>query len=371
MRPQLVDAVLKATSRIVAQGAMFSQLIAERLGLAATDVECLEMLAESGRVSAGRLAELTGLTTGAATRMIDRLEQGGFVRRVADVADRRKVLVEAVPERVRAIGPFYASLSRATEAMVARYGDVDLAMIVDYLERSVDVTRDEITRLRAPAIDNETVGASHAAPLGPTEAGRLLILSGAPFVDVHGDGNLGGDLYRARFDGPVPRVRSRGGTVTVHYGRLFWLDWRARVVGQNLQASVHWRRDRAEFALSTSVPWAIELRGGVSKLSADLRSVALELFEMRGGASKVEITLGQPRGIVPVRVGGGLSHLTVHRPAGVPVRLSVRDAGRVLLDEHLVGRGSVTAETQGAGLAEARFEVESTGGASRVVVDVR
>ncbi len=349
---------------------MFSQLVADRLGLAATDVECLEMLAESGRVSAGRLAELTGLTTGAATRMIDRLEQGGFVRRVADAADRRRVLVEAVPERARVIGPFYASLSRATEAMVARYDDVDLAMIVDFLERSVDVTRDEITRLRAPATEGATVSSSHVAPLGPTETGRLLILSGAPFVSIHGDSSLGGDLYRAHFDGPVPRVRSRGGTVTVHYGRLFWLDWRARVVGQNIQASVHWRRDRADFALSTSVPWAIELRGGVSRLTADLTSIAVELFELRGGASKVEITLGQPRGIVPIRVAGGLSHLTVRRPVGVPVRLSVRDTGHVYLDGHVVGKGNVIAETPGATLAEARYEVESTGGASRVVVDV-
>lgn len=83
------------------------------------------------------------------------------------------------------------------------------------------------------------------------------------------------------------------------------------------------------------------------------------------------IALGQPRGIVPIRVAGGPTHLSLHRPAGVPVRLSVHDASRVSLDGTLAGRGNVTCETPGAGSAEARFEIESVGGASRVVFDVR
>jgi DNA-binding MarR family transcriptional regulator len=64
-----------------------------------SDVEALEMLLDSGSATAGRLAELMGLTTGAVTRVIDRLEQGGYVRRIPDPADRRRVIVELVPRR--------------------------------------------------------------------------------------------------------------------------------------------------------------------------------------------------------------------------------------------------------------------------------
>jgi DNA-binding MarR family transcriptional regulator len=76
-RDELVLAVLRAIRRESSQAALFSQAVAERLGLAGTDVECLEVLQEEGRLTVGRLAELTGLTTGSATRMVDRLEQAG------------------------------------------------------------------------------------------------------------------------------------------------------------------------------------------------------------------------------------------------------------------------------------------------------
>ncbi|MGD0248333.1 MAG: MarR family transcriptional regulator, partial [Candidatus Limnocylindrales bacterium] len=93
-RAELVDAVLRASRKGSAQAALFSQAVADRLGLAGSDVECLDILEQEGRLTVGRLAELTGLTTGSATRMVDRLEQAGYVRRVPDPADRRRVLVE-------------------------------------------------------------------------------------------------------------------------------------------------------------------------------------------------------------------------------------------------------------------------------------
>ncbi len=96
-RDELIAAVLRAVRKESSQATVFSQSVAERLGLAGTDVECLEILEDEGRLTVGRLAEVTGLTTGSATRMVDRLEQAGWVRRVPDPTDRRRVLVEPAP----------------------------------------------------------------------------------------------------------------------------------------------------------------------------------------------------------------------------------------------------------------------------------
>src|ERR1700744_359744 len=73
-----------------ALGVLFSQAVASRLGIASSDLECLDIVVLRGPVTAGELATATGLTTGAITGVIDRLEQAGFVRRTRDAADRRK-----------------------------------------------------------------------------------------------------------------------------------------------------------------------------------------------------------------------------------------------------------------------------------------
>ncbi|MFI9010400.1 MarR family winged helix-turn-helix transcriptional regulator [Actinosynnema sp. NPDC053489] len=79
---------------------LFHSRVAERMGLSATDEKCLDLaLRAQGPVTAGRIAELSGLSTGAVTGVIDRLERAGYVRRVRDPHDRRKVLVEVtVPD---------------------------------------------------------------------------------------------------------------------------------------------------------------------------------------------------------------------------------------------------------------------------------
>src|ERR1035437_5966258 len=112
-RTELLESVLGATRNLTGQGILFSQAVADRLGLAVTDAEALEQLAALGRATAGRIAELTGLTTGAATRMIDRLEQSGFVRRGDDPADRRRVIVEPILERARGVESQSAALRAA------------------------------------------------------------------------------------------------------------------------------------------------------------------------------------------------------------------------------------------------------------------
>src|SRR5882757_4375726 len=78
---------------------MHQHLIAQRIGLNVTDAECIDFLQEMGPSTAGALAKATGLTTGAITNVIDRLEKAGFVKRGPDPKDRRKVIVSFIPDK--------------------------------------------------------------------------------------------------------------------------------------------------------------------------------------------------------------------------------------------------------------------------------
>ena len=103
MNRQNIDSVLRSLRRVNLQGSFLGQTVAVRFGLSESDIETLEQLIDMGATTAGRLSEITGLTSGAVTRVIDRLEQAGYVRRIPDPADRRRVIVEVVPERIASI----------------------------------------------------------------------------------------------------------------------------------------------------------------------------------------------------------------------------------------------------------------------------
>ena len=118
-RDELVAAILRATAEMSTGRAAFTQVVAERFGLAATDVDCLGLLASEGAKAVGRLGEITALTTGATTRMVDRLEQAGYVRRVPDPADRRRVIVEPVAERTIAVARAFEPLDAAIRAALS------------------------------------------------------------------------------------------------------------------------------------------------------------------------------------------------------------------------------------------------------------
>ncbi len=370
-RDELVAAVLRAVRAESGQAVLFSQAVAERVGLAVTDVECLDILQEERRATVGRLAELTGLSTGAATRMVDRLEQAGYVNRVADPADRRRVLVEPGPSLSTKFGNLHASIAKAQLEVIESYDDAQLATLIDFLERTREVARVETLRMRSPS-DEAGAGGSYAAPVGGVTSGRLVFLSGAPRITVRGDSTLT-ELYRASFAGPVPRMRVRDGVVTVSYPRFGWFDWRAQIAGQTVEASAHWNKDTGEIALNTAVPWSIELRGGVSSWAADLRAIRLESFQLRGGASKIELRLPRPVGVVPITVTGGLSRISIERPVGVAAGLVVRGGvSEVTIDGRShKSTGQMSVQTPGADASPDRYEIEITGGASKVTIAAR
>jgi DNA-binding MarR family transcriptional regulator len=367
-RDAATAAILRATGDLGVSHAAYGDAVAARVGLAGTDVGAVRMLDVEGAMTVGRMGELTGLTTGATTRMVDRLEQAGFVRRVADPADRRRVIVELVEPRASGILDAWAPLDAAALEVLDDLDDAGLAALERYLAACVDALRSGPGDPAAVSAQAQSAPAAVAAPIASATAGRLVFVTGAPAVKIGGAADLGAELYRASFSGAVPSARVRDGVVTIRYPRFAWFDWRARVGDQRINAQAHWRRDETEIVLNASVPWTVELRGGVSSVTADLHAVRLTRFELAGGTGSVTISLGHPTGVVPVRVAGGANDIMVVRPAGTAAVLAVKGGSRKsTLDGASAGSlGRVS--SVGAEQAQDRFEIEVAGGANRVVV---
>ena len=119
------------------------------MGLIVTDFHCLHALQTGGPSTAGALGRRVGLTAGAATRMVDRLEKAGCVRRVPDPSDRRRVLVEPTDDGLRQITAYYAGLTARTHADLAGFGDDELRTLLRFVEVFQASAAAEVERLRS------------------------------------------------------------------------------------------------------------------------------------------------------------------------------------------------------------------------------
>jgi DNA-binding MarR family transcriptional regulator len=135
-REELVAALNRAMRDVSGQGVLYSQAVAMRLGINRTDLECLDIIALRGPVTAGDLADATGLTTGAITGVIDRLERAGFASRERAPDDRRKVLVHALPAVEERIAPLFEPMQRAALEALSPYGEEELALLLDFFARA-------------------------------------------------------------------------------------------------------------------------------------------------------------------------------------------------------------------------------------------
>ncbi|MCC8980987.1 MarR family transcriptional regulator [Bradyrhizobium sp. 10BB] len=122
----------EAMRRSSAQGVMYGQAVANMAGISNSDMECMDILNLEGRVTAGRLAEVTGLTTGAITGVVDRLEKAGYVRRERDESDRRKVFISVVEEKAMEIGKFYVPMQEAMLKLWSSYTDDELRLLLRF-----------------------------------------------------------------------------------------------------------------------------------------------------------------------------------------------------------------------------------------------
>ena len=148
-RKELVRDVVAGFQRTSGQGVVLSQLIADKSGLSPTDLETLGFLEQEGPVTAGRLAELSGLTTGAVTRLIDRLEAAKYVRRRDDPDDRRRVVVELDRARLKEFAPFYDPMREDSVKILERYSEKELELIARLLADMNDFGQRHADRIRA------------------------------------------------------------------------------------------------------------------------------------------------------------------------------------------------------------------------------
>jgi DNA-binding MarR family transcriptional regulator len=355
MDREAIDSVLRSLRRVNLQGSLFGQTVAVRFGLSESDVEALEVLLDSGAATAGRLSDLMGLTTGAVTRVIDRLEQAGYVRRIPDPADRRRVIVELIPDRTAAVEATMARVGDTSAREIGgHYSDAELAVINDFLTRMEAITRAEAEALRGGSDQAGPEPSQHVAPIGGLTRARLLVKAGAHELLIRGFGDSD-DLYRATSNGRVPHVRLRDGTVTIGYkGRWLWdaLDRRTDVL------------------LNRRIPWDIELGGGAGKLQGKLADVDLRSFQLSGGVDQLRLTLGRPTGEVALDLTQGVNNVRIERPTGVPVRLVLKGgAGRIDFDRQRVGgTGDTTLESGSDDGVADRYLVTITGGASKISI---
>ncbi len=289
-------------------GASFFRAAAARIGITVTDMQVIDVLNLTGPMTAGQLADLTGLTTGAITGMLNRLEEAGLVRRERDPSDGRRVIVRLVPDKdeMQKIDSIFDSLRDAWDDMASHYDDEQLAFLLEFLKRSNALSRKEIVRLREAPSGKEGI---FSAPLLDLASGRLVVSSGVSRLTLRTDDAIA-ELYQARFEGPAPSVAAKDGVVTIRYPRRLW------VLGGEQRV--------AEVTLNAAIPWWIVIQGGASEVEARLDGLNLAGLEVTGGLSMTHLELPEPSGVVPIRISGGASQILVRRPVGVAARAHLK-----------------------------------------------
>lgn len=145
-RDQLLEQFIPAMYENSTTTVFFHTAIAEQFGLGATEEKTLLILS-AGALTAGEIAQATGLTTPSVTSLIDRLEKKGFVRRVRDTNDRRRVIVEPVPEKLAELAQVFASFQGIFDDMLTDYSDDQLAAIIDYMTRATKLAREAMEKM--------------------------------------------------------------------------------------------------------------------------------------------------------------------------------------------------------------------------------
>ncbi len=148
-RRELLATLWELGRKVSTQTVFLHQAIAQTVGLNATDTKCVDLILQGpeGSVTAGRLSELSGLTTGAITHILDRLEKRRIIERVRDTEDRRKVFVRVRPESLAPLLPKYEAIGKAYMALAGQYSDAELRLICDYMQKACEVSERELAKM--------------------------------------------------------------------------------------------------------------------------------------------------------------------------------------------------------------------------------
>jgi hypothetical protein len=212
-----------------------------------------------------------------------------------------------------------------------------------------------------PSIPGGTHLFDMSGEIGDLTSATLRVDLGAATVTVHSNSSLGSDLYRARveYTGTKPSVTLDKATGDLHVSQ----DARFVIFGN--------RRVVLDLQLNPSVKWSFSINSGAADGTLDLRGITVGAIEFNAGASRANITLGQPTGIVPITFNGGATTVTVHRPPGTEASVEV-SGGAVSLTadgHHAAGIGTRSWQTGGYDTATDAYRIEVNAGAGTVSVD--
>jgi hypothetical protein len=212
-----------------------------------------------------------------------------------------------------------------------------------------------------PAMPGGTHTVEASGQLGALKTASLQVDVGAATITVQGNTSLGPDLYRAHieYSGPKPEI-----TLDKTTGEL-------RISQEGGFAIFGSRRFVIDLQISPSVPWSINVNSGAATDTFKLSGVNVASIELNTGASREDITLGPPAGIVPITINGGALTVHLHRPSGVAASARVSGgAVNLTADGHRAGAiGSTSWQSDGAGNAPDAYRVQVNGGACTVTID--
>lgn len=121
--------------------------IAQKVGMGINELKCAEFLVRMGPMSAGKLAELAGLTTGAITGIVDRLENAGWAKRVADPNDRRRVIIHPGPQDTQAVDGLYTAYMDSLTKLLSGYSDSELVLITEFIDGLIKLNNEQVNTL--------------------------------------------------------------------------------------------------------------------------------------------------------------------------------------------------------------------------------
>lgn len=146
-RRRAIEDFMRAGRESSRMSVMFRHVLAARLGLTVTDMECVDFLIDTGSASAGELAARTNLTTGAITSLIRRLERAGYVTATRDPADRRRVIVTLVAARLDEGRRLYESFGRRMDQVIGDYSTEEIEFLARHYDQMTAVFAEQLERL--------------------------------------------------------------------------------------------------------------------------------------------------------------------------------------------------------------------------------
>jgi DNA-binding MarR family transcriptional regulator len=148
-RQELLRRLWELGRQMSTQTVFLHQAIAQSAGLNATDTKCMDLIlrCEEPHVTAGWLSQQSGLTTGAITHILDRLEKRHYLQRIRDTEDRRRVFIRVKPESLKHLAPKYEAIGAAYMKILGEFSDKELQLICHYLEKTSEVSKQELSNL--------------------------------------------------------------------------------------------------------------------------------------------------------------------------------------------------------------------------------